>query len=73
MYVKRRGKNVETCLENQCMELMKGASTLLLTEYIYDIDVSPELYTANATYHQSLIGVLIWFVETFRVVIFCKV
>ena len=43
------------------------------TDYRPEIDISTELDAADASYYQSLIGVLRWIVELGRVDICCEV
>ena len=63
-------KNVETHVakvNDARWQLPTKADTPLKASYRPELDVSPELDTANAAYYQSLIGVLRWIVELGRV------
>ena len=69
-YVQAAVKNVEEYLakeENKRWKLPKKADTPMTTTYRPELDVSPELSPTEATYYQSLIGVLRWIVELGRV------
>ena len=52
---------------------MKRASTPLAYDYRPEIDKSDELTPEEASYYQSLIGILRWMVELGRVDICCEV
>ena len=59
-------KNVETHVaksNDARWQLPTKADTPLKASYRPELDVSPELDTANAAYYKSLIGVLRWIVE----------
>lgn len=62
-YVQEAVKNVETYIAKRSMALSKKASTPLSAGYSPEIDQSEELEETDATYYQSLIGVLRWLVE----------
>ena len=69
-YVQAAIKNVEVHLsreENKHLKLPRKAETPLKSTYHPELDVSPELRPKEATYFQSLIGVLRWIVELGRV------
>ena len=66
-YVQEAVRNVEKYLSDRSLTLMKGAATPLSANYGPELDVSPELDDDEATYYQSLIGVLRWMVEMGRV------
>ena len=69
-YVHAAVKNVEEWLareENKQWSLPKKAETPIRTSYRPELDVSKELLASDATYYQSLIGVLRWIVELGRV------
>jgi hypothetical protein len=58
--------NVETFLKKQKVikwKLPKTAKTPMQTLYRLELDVTPELGPNEASYYQSLIGVLRWMVE----------
>lgn len=71
-YVQAAVKNVETYLsteeqQNIQWRLPGKAETPMQTSYRPELDVSPLLPPLQATYYQSLIGVLRWIVELGRV------
>jgi hypothetical protein len=67
-YVRAAVKNVETYLSRQTRwKLPATADTPMRTSYRPEIDVSPELEPTEASYYQSLIGILRWIVELGRV------
>ena len=69
-YIQAAIKNVEEYLgkdDNPKMKLPTRAETPLQTSYRPELDVSPELGPVEATYYQSLIGILRWIVELGRV------
>jgi hypothetical protein len=72
-YVKAAVNNVETYLAKQLKlgnskwTLPAKAETPMQTSYRPELDVSPELEPNEASYYQSLIGVLRWMVELGRV------
>ena len=66
-YVQQAVVNVEKYLERNDGRLPKRAETPLQTSYRSELDVTPELGTADAAYYQSLIGMLRWMVELGRV------
>ena len=69
-YVQAAVKNVEAWLskeENSRWKLPRKATTPISPTYRPELDVSPELDSRNASYYQSLIGVLRWMVELGRV------
>ena len=69
-YVQAAVKNVEEYLskdENKNWKLPNKAETPLTTTYRPELDVSPELGPTEASYYQSLIGVLRWIVELGRI------
>jgi hypothetical protein len=69
-YVRAAVANVETYLAKQKVmkwKLPKTAETPMQTSYRPELDVSPELGPNEASYYQSLIGVLRWMVELGRV------
>ena len=49
------------------------APTPMPNEYCPEIDISPELNATDATYDQSLVGILRWMVELGRVDIIIEV
>ena len=69
-YVKSAVTNVETFLAKQKVErwkLPKTAETPMQTSYRPELDISSELGPNEASYYQSLIGILRWMVELGRV------
>ena len=69
-YVREAVKNVKSYLdkdENRKWKWPKRADTPLPTTYRPELDVSPELPPGEASYYQSLIGILRWIVELGRV------
>ena len=72
-YVQASVNNVVEHLAKKQMKLPTRANTPTTTSYRPEIDTSPELNPTDATYFQSLIGVLRWIAELDRVDIFCKV
>ena len=72
-YVQASVKNAEDYLEKSGEKLVAWAPTPLLNGYRPEIDVSPELERAEASYFHSLIGVLCWIVELRRADIYVEV
>jgi hypothetical protein len=69
-YVQSAVANVEAYLEKQANAKWKyptKAETPMQTSYRPELDVSPELGSTDASYYQSLIGILQWIVELGRV------
>jgi hypothetical protein len=69
-YVKSAVNNVEAYLAKQTTEKWKlpnKAETPMQTSYRPELDVTPELEPNDASYYQSLIGILRWTVELGRV------
>jgi hypothetical protein len=66
-YVQSAVKNVEEHLAKIKEKLPYKAPTPLSSGYHPEIDVSPELGEADASYFRSLIGVLRWIVDLGRV------
>jgi hypothetical protein len=66
-YVQSAVKNVEEHLAKIREKLPYKAPTPLSSGYRPEIDVSPELGEADASYFHSLIGVLLWIIELGRV------
>ena len=62
-YVKAAVDNVVTYLKSKEEKLVAQAPTPLSNGYRPEIDMSPELQPAEASYFQSLIGILHWIVE----------
>ncbi len=62
-YVQSAVKNIEEHLAKIREKLPYKAPTPLSSRYRPEIDVSPELGEADASYFHSLIGVLHWIVE----------
>ena len=59
-------KNVEEYLDKKDMKLKKGVKPPFTSSYRPEIDGSEELDDEDATYYQSLIGILRWIVELGR-------
>ena len=72
-YVKNAVSNVEEYLLKRGTKLPCRASTPLSSNYRPEVDVSQELEPIDAAYYQSLIGVLRWMVELWRIDITCEV
>lgn len=66
-YVQAAVKNVEEWLAKSDRKLPKKAEAPFKTGYRPEIDVSRELVGDEASYYQSLIGILRWIVELGRV------
>ena len=66
-------ENVEEYLRNKGEKLAAKAPTPLTSNYRPEIDITEELGEDEASYYQSLIGLLRWIVELGRVDICCKV
>ena len=66
-YVQSAVKNVYDHLAKKGMKLPYSAPNPLSTDYRPEIDVTPELGEADASYYHCLIGVLRWIVELGRV------
>jgi hypothetical protein len=66
-YILSAVSNVEEYLQSKGEKLVAKASTPLSNGYRPEIDMSPELGDADASYFHSLIGVLRWIVELGRV------
>ena len=65
-YVQAAVKNVETYLLSKGKKFPSKADTPIRTVYRPELDVTPELNASNASYYQSLIGILRWIVELGR-------
>ena len=63
-YVQEAIKNAEKHMAQK--NINKRASTLIITNYSPELDGSDELDEIEATYYQSLIGILRWLVEMGR-------
>ena len=72
-YVQAAVKNVEKALGDRQLlgdnrfKLPARAKTPMPSSYRVELDISPELGTKDASYYQSLIGILRWIVELGRV------
>jgi hypothetical protein len=69
-YVQSAVANVEAYIDKQTTikwKLPTKAETPMQTSYRPELDVSPELEPNDASYYQSLIGILRWMVELGRV------
>jgi hypothetical protein len=62
-YVQLAVKNVQEHLSKKSVKMPYKAPNLLFTDYCPEIDVTPELGEADASYYHTLIGVLRWIVE----------
>ena len=72
-YVKSAVSNVKDYLSKRGKSLPTRVKTPLSNGYRPEIDVSDELGPDEASYYQSLIGILRWIVELGRVDICCEV
>ena len=72
-YVQSAVKNVYEHLARQGLKLPCKAPNPLTFDYRPEIDVSQELGEDDASYYQTLIGVLRWIVELGRIDIDCEV
>ena len=66
-YVQNAVKNVEEYLRKKGKSLPAKASSPLSNNYRPEVDVTCELDSLDASYYQSLIGVLRWIVELGRI------
>jgi hypothetical protein len=66
-YVNSAVTNVYTHLQKRGDKLPYKAPTPISSGYLPEIDLSPELSKADASFYQTLIGVLCWIVELGRV------
>ena len=71
-YVRAAVDNVEEYLGTKGQKLQPKATTPLSSKYRPEVDISDELDEDEASYFQSLIGVLRWIVELGRVDICCE-
>ena len=71
-YVQNAISNVEEQLHKIGKSLPKRATSPLSPGYRPEIDVTPELSPDQASYYQSLIGILRWIVELGRIDITCE-
>ena len=65
-YVRTAVKNMEEYLKSDTSwswKLLAKAEMLIWASYRPELDVSPELNNHDASYYQSLIGVIWWIVE----------
>lgn len=72
-YIQEAVSNVEKHLKNKGETLMKGSKAPLSSGYHPECDISTELNTEDASYYQSLIGILRWIVEMGRIDVCCEV
>lgn len=72
-YIKAAVSNVKDYLAKRGKALPTRAKTPLLNGYRPEIDVTDELRPEEASYYQSLIGILRWIVELGQVDICCEV
>ena len=66
-YIQEAVKNVKGHLKKRNLALPKKALMPMMANYSPELDASDELDTEDATYYQSLIGILRWIVEMGRV------
>lgn len=71
-YVKNAVENVENHLRKQNKSLPKRVKSPLSVNYRPEIDTTPELDAIDASYYQSLIGILRWIVELGRIDVTCE-
>ena len=72
-YVQAVVQNVEEYFKEKVEKFPPHAETLLGSDYRPKLYFTPELRAKDATYYQSLIGMLWWMVELGRVDICCEV
>ena len=72
-YVQEAVRNVESHMTRNGLSLHKGTKSPMMSKYRPELDVTPELEPGDASYYQSLIGVLRWMVEMGRLDICCEV
>ena len=72
-YVKAAIDNVETTIKNTRWKLPSQAKTPMTSDYVPELDGSPELSPKDKTYFQELIGILRWATEIGRVDILLEV
>ena len=72
-YVQNAVKNVEEFLAKRGSKLPMRGKNPIVTGYRPEVDVTPPLEPALASYYQSLIGILRWIVELGRIDICCEV
>jgi len=66
-YVQESVKNVQRHLAKRQLKLPTRAETPIQTSYRPELDVTPLLSPTDASYYQSLVGMLRWMVELGRV------
>ena len=72
-YVKDSIENIERNLKTKGQLLKKETDAPILANYRPEIDISVKLDDSEASYYQSLIGILRWIVELGRLDIGCEV
>jgi hypothetical protein len=72
-YVRASVENVKEYIAKKQLEPLRKCKAPFRTKYRPEIDVTPELSVDEASYYQSLIGILRWIVELGRVDICCEV
>ena len=72
-YVQESINNVEQHITYKGMRLIRGVTASLLPGYFLELDDSSDLDLQDATYYQSLIGILRWMVEMGQIDITCEV
>ena len=65
--VKLAVSNIEGQLQSKHMKLPKKTLTPMISDYIPELDTSPELSSDNVTFFQEIIGMLRWVIEIERV------
>ena len=74
-YVQEAISNTEKYLDANYpgQKLTKRATAPWLTDYVSELDTTPELDSDKSSYYQSLIGILHWIVDMGRVDMITKV
>jgi hypothetical protein len=72
-YVRASVDNVKQYMSLKGMGELRGRKAPMMSKYRPEIDVTRELNVNEASYYQSLIGILRWIVELGRVDICCEV
>ena len=72
-YIQEAVNNVERHLTAKVMRINRGGTSPLSPGYFPELYFSPDLDPQDASYYQSLIGILRWMVEMGRIDITCEV
>ena len=72
-YIKAAISNVETHIRTMNKRLPTRVSTLMTSNYVPELDATPELSSSDTQYYQELIGILRWATELGRVDILLEV